>query len=195
MFGHPYFGVLLTLSLLIAAVGFMLHSWVSPGWALLGAFSTALTFGAGHYWTESYMGGSVAAAGGALLLGAYRYLRIRKQARYGVIFGARRPAAYQLATLRRRMADCRRLVFGRTLRVEAREACLHFPGRDFVRTTSPHLHCRHRTHVHVQQSRHRKFRTPPYVLHQAQYAVAPPLWPLEQLPAKTYRNPQLERLY
>ncbi len=79
-FGEPWVGVLLTSSLLSAAMCWMLQGWIAPGWALLGGFLFALRIGVFSYWMNSYEGGSVAAIGGALALGAMT--RIWKQRAY-----------------------------------------------------------------------------------------------------------------
>ena len=52
----------------------MLLAWVPRPWAIFGALLVAARLGAGSYWNESYWGGSIAAIGGALLLGAARRL-------------------------------------------------------------------------------------------------------------------------
>ncbi len=79
--GHPYAGVVLSVALLAGAVFWMLAAWLPGGWALLGGLYTMLLFGVGHYWTDSYWGGAVAALGAAVLLGSYR--RITHQRRFG----------------------------------------------------------------------------------------------------------------
>jgi hypothetical protein len=75
LFKDPFYGVLLSVALFSAAVCWMLQAYVRPAWALLGGVSTALYFGAGHYWTEAYWGGAVAGLGAALLVGAFGRLR------------------------------------------------------------------------------------------------------------------------
>ncbi len=82
VFGHPFAGVLLGTALFIAAVCWMLEAWVALPYALLGALTALLSFAAGHYWSDSYWGGSVAALGSALLLGSWR--RITAQHRTGL---------------------------------------------------------------------------------------------------------------
>jgi hypothetical protein len=70
LFDQPWIGVLLTTALASAAVCWMLQSWISPEWALLGAFLFSLRVGVLSYWMNSYEGGSIPAIGGALALGA-----------------------------------------------------------------------------------------------------------------------------
>jgi hypothetical protein len=72
--GTPAVGLWLSAGLLVAASGWMLLAWAPPPWALLGAVLVALRLGVGGYWNQSYWGGSVAAIGALLLLGAARRL-------------------------------------------------------------------------------------------------------------------------
>ena len=77
VFGHPWFGVLLSYALMTAAFCWMLQGW-GPSWAAwLVAASAGLHWalvplpaGAGGHWMNSYWGGAVAAGAGALVLGA-----------------------------------------------------------------------------------------------------------------------------
>jgi hypothetical protein len=69
-FNQPWIGVFLTTGLMCAAVCWMLQGWITPEWALLGAFLFALRIGVLSYWMNSYEGGSIPAIGGALALGA-----------------------------------------------------------------------------------------------------------------------------
>ena len=80
VFGHPFFGCILSFVFFVTAVIWMLRVWVPPGFALLGGILTAIEFGTGHYWLDSYWGGAVAAGGCALVLGAAG--RIRRKARF-----------------------------------------------------------------------------------------------------------------
>lgn len=74
--GHPIVGVWLSLSLAAMAIGWMLLEWLPIRWALLGTACAALRMVGGE-WGNGYWGGAVAAAGGALLLGAVRRLADR----------------------------------------------------------------------------------------------------------------------
>ncbi len=78
LFGHPWFGVWLSCGALAVALLWALEGWFAPSWALFGSL-LALPLCSFSYWMNSYMGGSVAAIGGALVVGAYPRLTRRKQ--------------------------------------------------------------------------------------------------------------------
>ena len=76
LFSHPWAGVLLSTTLFLASVYWLLLAVVPRRWALFGWLLAVLLLGVGHYWVNSYWGGAVAGIGGALLAGAYLRLSI-----------------------------------------------------------------------------------------------------------------------
>ncbi|HEY3837749.1 MAG TPA: hypothetical protein VGL72_14310, partial [Bryobacteraceae bacterium] len=75
LFGHPWWGVWLSIGLMCGAICWALRPVVPHSWALAGAIGTALQIGMFGLWMNSYFGGAVAAAAGALVLGAVARLR------------------------------------------------------------------------------------------------------------------------
>src|SRR5258707_15307521 len=70
LLGHPWIGVLLSGAAMPAAIFCMLRAWIPARWAFLGGALAGLKFGIASYWINSYWGGTVAAIGGALVLGS-----------------------------------------------------------------------------------------------------------------------------
>jgi hypothetical protein len=86
--GNPWIGQVLITAAMCSAFCWMLQGWVPPGWALLGAVLAALRLGILSYWMNTYWCASVAAMGGALVLGAWPRLRKRMSGLAGFTMGA-----------------------------------------------------------------------------------------------------------
>jgi len=80
LIGRPWIGQLFVTAAMCAALCWMLQGWMPPRWALFGAVLAALRLGILSYWMNSYWCASVAALGGALVLGAWPRQRQRPSA-------------------------------------------------------------------------------------------------------------------
>jgi len=70
LFGHLFWGVVLSTALFCGTLTWFLRVYLPPSWALFGGLLAAVRIGAASYWNDSYWGGSAGALGGAMVLGA-----------------------------------------------------------------------------------------------------------------------------
>ena len=87
VFGHPFWGVWLSVGLMCAAICWMLQGWMPAGWALLGGFLAVARLATFSYWTNTYYGGAVAVLGGALVLGALPRIKRQQRVRDALLIG------------------------------------------------------------------------------------------------------------
>jgi hypothetical protein len=84
--GHPWFALLVMDALMCACLTWMLQAWLPANWALLGGCIAVIRLGLFSDWINTYhTGGSLAALGGALVLGALPRLKRSAQFRYGLL--------------------------------------------------------------------------------------------------------------
>jgi hypothetical protein len=87
--GNPWFALLGADGLMCAALCWMLQAWVPSRWALLGGFIAVLRLGLFGVWINTYhTGGSLAALGGALVLGAFPRLMKAPRTRYALLIAS-----------------------------------------------------------------------------------------------------------
>ena len=87
LLGNPWIGVLVSTAGMCAAITWALQGWMPAAWALLGGVLALLEIGLFTYWMDSYWGGSVAALGGALVIGALPRITRRPQVRHAILLG------------------------------------------------------------------------------------------------------------
>ena len=84
--GHPIVGVWLGFAGLAAALYWSAAAWLDGGWALITSIAVTSYVGM-SYWTHTYWGGAVAAAGSALAYGAFPSLSRRPTVVVSLILG------------------------------------------------------------------------------------------------------------
>ena len=174
--GNPYFGVVLSVGLMVAAMYWMLRAWAPPGWALLGGMFALVSFHVNNYWMQSYWGGAVIACGAALVVGAYGRRRISWQFGLGAaLILLTRP--YEGGALLMLVAICVWLDRARiALPAAIVLAAVLFQAFYDWRVTGNPLR-------------------PPYIEHMRQYQVAPILWVMRPSAPKSYDYPELANLH
>jgi hypothetical protein len=87
IFGAPWAAVWVSMAVLCGLVTWALWVCLEPPWAIAAGLLAMLNL-TGGYWTESYWGGTVAAIGGALVVGALLRLLRRIAPAPAFVFGA-----------------------------------------------------------------------------------------------------------
>jgi hypothetical protein len=195
LFGHPWYGVWLSCGLMCAALCWMLQGWLPPRYALLGGLMAVAQWGVAGYWINSYWGGAVAAAAGALVVGAVpRLVRhptggVAAMAALGMVALANsRPyegavtvaaAAGALWVWRRRSRRPSKEL--RAWRVTAPAVAILAGGLAAM------LYYNYRLTGHVLVT--------PYAVNQAQYSASPILWIMGPKKPPVYRHEVIQRFW
>lgn len=86
-FGTPWAGVLLTGAAMAAALCWMLLVWLPPNWAFGATLAATVKMGILGYWMNSYWGGCIAAAAGALVVGSIARMTREAKLVHGAALG------------------------------------------------------------------------------------------------------------
>lgn len=192
LFGHPYWGVVISTGLMTGAICWMMQGLLLPGWALIGGLFTALAFGGGHYWIQSYWGGSVTALASALMVGAFtRIVRFGRH-RFIWLFAAgtalgllTRP--YEAGVLAAVLALALTMTYARRKSWIALRRMAAPYGAVMIAWACFQMYYDWRITGNVLKL--------PYFLHEEQYAVAPTFWMLSPRTPLAPQDPSLYELH
>jgi hypothetical protein len=195
--GHPWWGVVLSsiLMMLVSAWAFLV--WLPERWAF-GATLLALIVVLGTYWSDSYWGGSVAATGGALVLGAIGRIRARQQlsdwiawAAGCVVLVCSRPYEGGVLVLLS-TAELARIFFSR---MRAGEETSRQMARGFLTGALPiGVAGMALLATYCQATTGRPWRLP-YLENTAQYQIRRTFWWQNNRTPPTYRHESMRRVY
>jgi hypothetical protein len=87
IFGIPWAGVLLSTAAFCSLCYWMLRSWTTPLWALIGGLLAVCEFGPLNQWMNGYWGGAFSATAGCMVFGALPRLREQAHSRDAGILG------------------------------------------------------------------------------------------------------------
>jgi hypothetical protein len=196
LLGNPWFAVLIASALMCAAICWALQAWLPPSWALFGGLIAVLRLGVFSYWTNTYhAGGSLAALGGALILGALPRLTRTGRVRYALpmalgmaVLSLTRPFEGVLLSLPVVVVLARWMIAGKN---RPRPAVL-------VRGAVLPLAIVIAAVAWLGFYDYRAFGnplTPPYVVDRNTYAIAPYYIWQSQRPEPAYSNLEMRRFY
>jgi len=196
VFGHPWIGLLCMMGLMCAAICWMLQAWLPPTWAFLGGMLAVLRLGLFSYWINTYSGaGSIAALGGALVLGAFPRFMKTAQLRHSlltavgiILLATSRPYEGILLCLPVAFVLGRWMIFGSNR-----------PAMPvLIRRTAAPLALIVAVGVWMGYYDYRAFGsplTPPYKIDRTTYAVAPYYVWQSTRPAPVYRHAVMRDFY
>ncbi len=194
IFGHPAWGVWLSVSLMSAAVMWLCFEWLPPQFALVAGLVALMQVGIVGYWSQSYWGGAVTAIGGALVFGGIRRLARRPRLADGALVGL----GVVLLICSRPLEGI--LLFGTVLTVVV------LLGRRYVwppkaQYLSPGviflviLCCGVLFNVYYDSKTTGDLWTPPYLLYEREYGTVSPLLYMSGDRTKVLPNQDFHRLY
>jgi hypothetical protein len=195
LFGHPWYGVWLSCGVMCAALCWMLQGWVPARYALLGGLLAVAQWGIAGSWIDSYWGGAVAAAAGALAIGAVPRLVRRPRAGVAALAAAgivllanSRPYEGAITAV---SAAAVVLIWRRLSRRPLRSLL----AWRVVAPAGAILGCGLAGMLYYDYRVTGNALEMPYAVHQAQYGAAPIFWMSPPTAAPPYRHDAIRRFW
>jgi hypothetical protein len=193
--GDPALGVWLTSGTACAAVCWMLQVWLGTGWGLLGGLLFALRYGIVSYWSQSYWGGMVSGLGAALLFGGLRALVEAPRPAASVVSSAGLAILWFTTPLQSAFAAA---PFVLVLAAAVRQSSIDWRSGRIVWMALPFIVCIVATGgatACYNRSVTGSALSLPYVEHERQYQVYPPILFMPANAGVEYRNAPTRNYY
>jgi hypothetical protein len=195
VFGHPWWGVWLSVGMMCAAFCWALGKILPPAWALFGALLAALQFGIFGIWMNSYFGGAVSATAGAFVFGSLAGLRdAARWRRMAVLCGSGLALLFATRPFEGAIWSCIVLIYGFSIlrkhrgsrAMMARELLAPFAAICLLgAATLASYNWRITGHAGV----------PPYLKYQSAYGTPQPFWWQPPLTVARFDYPELRDNY
>ena len=196
LFGHPWIGILITSSLMCAALCWMLQAWLPPTWALLGGFLAVLRLALFGYWANTYhSAGVITALAGALVLGAYPRFKKTGHKRQALLMAV---GAGLLALSRPYEGMLLCLPVTAALAYWVWKGPAPFSAGRILRNLAPAVVLLMGVTAWLGYYNYRVFGSPltlPYTVNRATYAMAPYFVWQSARPEPAYRHEEMRRFY
>ena len=191
--GHPWWGVWLSFGIMSGVMCWMLQGWLPPPYAMMAALVAVVEVGPMGLWMNSYWGGCVPAIGGALITGALPRLARRADGATSLAAGIGLAILVHSRPFEGAVAGA--TVLGLLIWMRRKRGLRELLSLKVLAGVSAPVVLALVAMAVYNKAGTGDALTPPYLVHEREYAATPRFWFLPPHPAPSYRLKQLRDLW